>query len=72
MNINSKETKKKVEFLYLDEPAKLTINTKEGYPGLYETLQINNNRQSYLKFNDQTMSMRELKYFFSSIVLLST
>jgi protein tyrosine phosphatase len=40
----------------MNEPTKLTINTKEGYPGLYETLQINNNKQSLMKFNDQSMA----------------
>ena len=40
----------------LDEPRKLTVPTSEGYPGLVETLQINNNKQLLPWLTEEAMS----------------
>ena len=42
-------------FCYLDEPSKVSVHTNEGYPGLLETLQINNNKQLLPVLTEEAM-----------------
>ncbi len=44
------------EHLFSDEPTKVSLHMNEVYPGLLETLQINNNKQRLPALNRETMS----------------
>ena len=46
-------------FLFEGEPTKLSMHMNEGYPGLTETLQINNNKQLIPISSQEMMSMNK-------------
>jgi protein tyrosine phosphatase len=44
----------------MNEPAKVSVHTNEGHPGLLETLQINNNKQLLPVLTEDTMPRQKL------------
>lgn len=58
------------EYFISDEPARISVHTIEGHPGLLETLQINNNKQVLPILAEDSMSNDPFSCSFFHVIYL--